>query len=192
MQGGGGALRVLASNGKYLFGVYSGDHSTLTRLDPKTGLPVYLIDGRLEFLEGRMDEYIGRLAHPEINLKLTTQDGDKETLAILVEDGQPDRLDIRGYSGGQGSLMELSTKLAMADLFATTSPSFLGMLFLDEPEAGLDEVEKQALVELLHERARNGWPAVMIVTHDHTLSSAFNRRVEAEEGLEKETLLVQY
>jgi len=38
VPGGGGALRALASNDKYLFAVYSGFHSTLTRLDPKTGL----------------------------------------------------------------------------------------------------------------------------------------------------------
>lgn len=34
---GGGPLRVLASNGKYLFGAYSGVRSLLIRLDPKTG-----------------------------------------------------------------------------------------------------------------------------------------------------------
>jgi len=38
VQGGGGSLRAMASNGKYLFGVYSGVRSTLTRLDPQTGL----------------------------------------------------------------------------------------------------------------------------------------------------------
>ena len=38
VQGGGGSLRALASNGKYLFGVYSGLRSTLNRLNPETGL----------------------------------------------------------------------------------------------------------------------------------------------------------
>ncbi len=38
VQGGGGPLRALASNGKYLFAAYSGVHSTLTRIDPNTGL----------------------------------------------------------------------------------------------------------------------------------------------------------
>ena len=38
VQGGGGPLRVLASNGKYLFAAYSGVRSVLTRLNPETGL----------------------------------------------------------------------------------------------------------------------------------------------------------
>lgn len=38
VQGGGGPLRALASNGKYLFAAYSGIRSTLTRLNPETGL----------------------------------------------------------------------------------------------------------------------------------------------------------
>ena len=38
LQGSGGLLRALASNGKYLFAAYSGPHSTLTRLNPQTGL----------------------------------------------------------------------------------------------------------------------------------------------------------
>ena len=40
IQGGGGSLRAMASNGKYVFAVYSGMHSSLTRLNPQTGLPV--------------------------------------------------------------------------------------------------------------------------------------------------------
>jgi len=35
---GAGTLRALASNGKYLFEVHSGAHSSLTRLNPETGL----------------------------------------------------------------------------------------------------------------------------------------------------------
>ena len=41
---GGGPLRALASNGKYLFGAYSRVRSALTRLDPKTGLFVLFGD----------------------------------------------------------------------------------------------------------------------------------------------------
>lgn len=166
-------------------------------LDPKLGLPVYLVDSHLDYLGLKINEYLTVLGRPDINLTLTTQDGDKETLAIIVDDGATDsegqpleRLDIRAYSGGQLTLMELSIKMALADLVADTRECRLGMFMVDEPsEGGLHDEDKDALIELLQDRARSGWPAVLVISHDEKLRAAFGSHLEAEAGAEGETVL---
>lgn len=146
-----------------------------TVLDAKTGLPIFLVDTCLGFLEARINDHMLALGHPDLHVRLITQQNDKETLDIVVqEEGQPS-LDLAAYSGGQLTRMELAIKLALADTVRQRCACRLSMFLVDEPtEGGLDEDGKVALISLLHEHARTTFKTVMVISHDEKLISAFS------------------
>jgi DNA repair exonuclease SbcCD ATPase subunit/DNA repair exonuclease SbcCD nuclease subunit len=158
-------------------------------VDPKGGLPVYLVDTQLPLIEERANYYMARLGMPDLRISMSTVEGDKETLAVLVDNGFEPRLDIRAYSGGQLDRVEIALKFAMSDLAKTYRGSLLGLMCLDEPTGGLDDAGKQALAELLFERCASDYPCTYIVSHDPRMASAFPRRLMVTKGEDGATKL---
>lgn len=158
-------------------------------LDPKTGLPVYLIDQALPFLEDRINLYMNALGMERLVVELSTMEGDAETLAVLVDNGRPGpRLDIAAFSGGQLDRIECSIKAAFADLARTTRGTTFGLVCYDEPTGGLDDEGKQGLVRLFHERAAT-YPVTLIISHDEELIRSFDNRLQFSQGPNDETLV---
>jgi DNA repair exonuclease SbcCD ATPase subunit len=156
-------------------------------VDPKGGLPVYLVDSRIPYLEEKANLYMERLGMADLRISLSTVEEDKETLAVLVDNGFEPRLDIRAFSGGQLDRVEVAIKMALADLAADTRGSKLGLLCYDEPTGGLDEAGKEALAGILFDKAANGYPATYIVSHDPRLSEAFTRRLTVSKAADGST-----
>ena len=158
-------------------------------VDPKQGLPVFLIDQALPFLEDRINFYMNQLGMDRLTVELTTLEGDKETLAVLVDNGRPGpRLDIAAFSGGQLDRVEYAIKCAMADLARQARGVTFGLVCYDEPTGGLDEEGKQGLIKLLHERCE-AYPVTMLVSHDEALIRAFDHRLQFSQGVQDETLV---
>ncbi len=159
-------------------------------VDPKGGLPVYLVDVRIPYLEERANFYMEKLGMADLRVSLSTVEEDKETLAVLVDNGFEPRLDIRAFSGGQLDRVEVAIKMALADLAADTRGSKLGLLCYDEPTGGLDESGKEALAAILFEKAAAGYPATYIVSHDPRMSEAFSRRLSVMKAPDGSTTVV--
>ncbi len=155
-------------------------------LNPRTGLPVFLIDAKLAFLESRVNFYMARLGSSRLTVRLTTLDGEKETLAVMVDNGAAPELEINAYSGGQWDRIEMSFKRALTEVAETTLPVRLGFLGWDEPGVYLDDIGKATLVEIAHEQAANGEsPVAIIISNDKQISSSFSHKLhlgEDEQG----------
>jgi DNA repair exonuclease SbcCD ATPase subunit len=147
-------------------------------LDPKVGLPIYLIDTKIPELEDGINRYIDFFGTVGLSISLETKtaNGD-ETLAVLVDNGKNPILDVASYSGGQHDSIEVCLKMALADLAEKMRDTSLGLLAFDEPGVHLDEGKKAKLVELIHERAISGrTPVSIVISHDRKLMSGFRRR----------------
>jgi DNA repair exonuclease SbcCD ATPase subunit len=146
-------------------------------MSPKGGLPSFLLDAQLPHIEARCNEYLSRLGMGNLQIKMDTLDGDKESLVVLVENGSAPSLDIAAYSGGQLGRVEIALKQALADLIASSRGTTLQFLFYDEPTDGLDEAGKSALLDFLWERSAERFATTMVVSHDPKLLHAFQNRL---------------
>jgi DNA repair exonuclease SbcCD ATPase subunit/predicted phosphodiesterase len=165
------------------------DAAAASLLDPKAGLPVYLIDQALPFLEDRINYYLSELGMDRLLVELTTLEEDKETLAILVDNGRPGpKLDIAAFSGGQLGRIEQAIKWALEDLRRQSRGVTLGLSCSDEPTDGLDEDGKAAFIRIIYQRAET-YPVSLVVSHDEHLTRSFESRMQFSQGPMDETLV---
>ncbi len=165
------------------------DAMACSLVDPKVGLPVYLIDQALPFLEDRINPYMQQLGMDRLTVELSTQEGDSETLAVLVDNGRPGpRLDIAAFSGGQLNRVERATKWAMSDLARQSRGVTFGLVCDDEPTDGLDDEGKEGYIRQIHERA-GAYPVSLVVSHDETLIQSFDHRLRFSQGPSDETVV---
>jgi DNA repair exonuclease SbcCD ATPase subunit/DNA repair exonuclease SbcCD nuclease subunit len=165
------------------------DTIAVSLVDPKSGLPAHLVDRSLPFLEDRINLYMEQLGAARLSVSFAPFEDDKDSLAIVIDDGKPGRKpDIRGYSGGQLERVEYSVKFAMADLVRQVRGVTLGLMCFDEPSGGLHATGKAALVKLLHERIAV-YPVTMIISHDEALMKAFDHQLTFSAGVQDETLV---
>ncbi len=165
------------------------DSIAVSLVDPRTGLPAHLVDRSLPFLEDRINLYMGQLGRARLSVSFAPFEDDKDSLAIVIDDGKPGRkVDVRGYSGGQLERVEFSVKFAMADLVRQVRGVTLGMMFFDEPSGGLNTAGKLALVKLLHERIQT-YPVTTIISHDEALLRSFDHQQVFSAGPKDETVV---
>ncbi len=151
-------------------------------LDPKTGLPAHLVDRYLPFLEDRINLYMEQMGKGYLVISFAPFEDDKDSLAIMVDDGQPGRkLEIRSYSGGEGERIEYSVKFSMADLVRQVRGVTFGLMCFDEPSGGLHAGGREALIRIIRERVTT-YPVTLIITHDDTLIRSFDQRMEFVQG----------
>ncbi len=158
-------------------------------MDPKAGLPVFLIDEQLYFLEDRVNHFFTRLGGKRLIMELVTQKADgKETLDILIDNGRPGpRLDARCFSGGQRDMIESALKHAMAELKTAQRGITFEYQGIDEPTGGFDSEGKASLVSLLYEDVLT-YPVICLVSHDPEIRNVFEHRVNFIQGPDQETL----
>jgi DNA repair exonuclease SbcCD ATPase subunit len=159
-------------------------------LDARNGLPVYLIDQALPFLEDRINFYLGKLGMERLVVQLTTLAEDKETLAVLIDNGRPGpRLDVAAFSGGQLDRVEYGVKCALADLARQTRGVTFGLVCFDEPSGGLNATGKEALINLLYDRCAT-YPVTILTSHDEALIRAFHNQIRFGQGPAEETVVL--
>ena len=91
--------------------------------------------------------------------------------AVGLEGHESKRID--QLSGGQRQRVAIARALA-------PEPQ---LLLADEPTASLDSVSGRAVVELLHQLAREQSSAVLMVTHDQRILDVADRLLRMEDGL---------
>lgn len=148
-------------------------------LDPKSGLPVALIEERLPELENGINQYLERFGSPEFNIQIRSKDEKgNDTLDFLVDNGVQPMLDAAAYSGGQLDRIELCLKWALGDLAEDMRDMSLGLLAFDEPAVHLDEDRKTAMIEMIRERCTSGrTPVSIVISHDRKLILSFPVRI---------------
>jgi DNA repair exonuclease SbcCD ATPase subunit len=127
------------------------------------GLPSFLLDDSLPFLNEAVNTYLGFLA-PEFDLYFDTQrekttGGQAEDFTILIDD------DPRKYyslSGGERKRIDLAILFGLSSYQNQFVPT--NLLFLDEIFANLDKIGCNAVLELLAYEKKQG-RTIFVITH---------------------------
>jgi len=94
---------------------------------------------------------------------------DKRIIGILDRLGIPHKLKNMTDQLSQGEMQRLSIARALV-----TDPS---IILADEPTSALDDENCRRVVEMLQEQSEIDKSALLIVTHDHRLSSEFENKI---------------
>ncbi len=158
-------------------------------LDPRGGLPVYLIDVKLPFLEERVNYYMRRFGK-KLAIRMSTLDGDKESLEILVDNGKKPDKDVANYSGSDLDIIEISLKFALTELLRKSTGVEFGFLCLDEPGCFFDDETMENFVQLLYEKCQTDFPTIVLISHDKRLLQSFDHKLMLGQGVDEETIIL--
>lgn len=138
-----------------------GDLEVLTKVFSTTGLVAFIIERSVQALQEHTNEYLQELSQGRFQLDYSIS-GDK--LPVVVYDNGSE-VDITDLSSGELARVTTATLLAIRKLMVTESSAPMNLLFLDETVDSLDEVGREALVEiLLREHDLN----VFMISHGFT------------------------
>jgi len=139
----------------------AGDLEVLTKVFSTTGLVAFIIERSVQALQEHTNEYLQELSQGRFQLDYSIV-GDK--LPVVVYDNG-NEVDITDLSSGELARVTTATLLAIRKLMLTESNAPMNLLFLDETVDSLDEVGREALVEiLLREHDLN----VFMISHGFT------------------------
>lgn len=135
----------------------------------KRGLKVKKIKEIIEAIKIRLPTWVG-LMFTQRGFKIDTY-GNETNLGFQVVQSYQDgkgktrerRYDIRKLSGGERTRMMVALILTIIDIVPDNKKS--NMLFLDEPEAGLDAVNRSLLAELLIPLLQKRKPSLFLIAH---------------------------
>ena len=102
--------------------------------------------------------------------KLKTGEVREKFECIINIDGE--KVPFKAYSGGEKTRISLAVDLALADLMNDFYGSDFNFLVMDEQDTYVDDVGRQAYMELLKERAKDR--RVFVVSHDAKFKSEFD------------------
>ncbi len=157
-------------------------------IDPRTGLPNYLIDEAAPALEAYINGYLDQLRSDGLRVKIQSPADKPDDLDILVDNGRPGRmLDVLDFSGGQHESLELASKMGVADIKTQFRDVTFGMRFYDEPITGLDAFGKAAFLRIISNQM-TAYPVTAITSHDPEIVRGFPYRMNFEAGAQAETV----
>jgi len=143
------------------------------------GLPSYILDSVMPFVEKRANVYLRVLADGDIKLGFSTQrelksrDEKKDEIEITWEiEGK------KNYppSGGQQKKIEIATDLALMDLVATKEGEHVDLLALDEVLDGLDSEGCRRVLNLLR-KLRKHRGSIFVVSHSSDVVEVFEKSI---------------
>lgn len=135
----------------------------------KRGLKVRKIKEIIEAIKVRLPTWVG-LMFTQRGFRIDTY-GNETNLGFQVVQSYHDakgkakerRYDIRKLSGGERTRMMVALILTIIDIVPDNKKT--NMLFLDEPEAGLDAVNRSLLAELLIPLLQKRKPSLFLIAH---------------------------
>lgn len=149
------------------------DLTFLTNLCGKTGISLYMIKLLALELQTIIDELIKKT---ELNLKikLVTSDAPEnlDMLSILFGDKG---YDVNKASGGEIALVKILFKLAIM-LYLNRYFGNYKVLCLDEPTAGLDDVNKEVVLDII-KLFKKEFNQIIVVSHDTRLVNSADNRI---------------
>lgn len=114
---------------------------------------------------------IPNVAHCSINLKV----GEKRGIVPTINMGEDRPLE--SCSGGMTTSIELAVDLAVSSVLKERTAAQPTWLILDEPFDGLDQVSKEACLELLRDSAEAEGKLVLVIDHGSELKEMFEQVV---------------
>jgi exonuclease SbcC len=158
------------------------DYELLKKAFSKWGVPALIVRNVLLALEREVNELLG-LYDGGLALRFEsekeTRDGARDSLEILVYDGQ----DWRSYdtfSGGERYRVASAMRLGLSKLLAHRAGSRVETLLVDEPE-GLDAAGRAHLAKIL-ERMSQDVGLVLLLTHYEDLKDAMPQQIVVSRG----------
>ncbi len=144
-------------------------------INPKDGLPIFLLDVRLPELQDSINRYMREFGIGGLQVELATRDDEgRECLEFMVDNGVVPRLPLEVRGGGYTDIIELCFKFSLADIAFQMRGVSLGLAAFDEPVTSLAKEFKNRFVEILHERCAKGLaPVTLMISHDQTLVAGF-------------------
>ena len=120
---------------------------------------------------------IPNVAHCSFALKSSkaTQTGERKGIVPVVTMGEERSLET--CSGGMITSIELAVDLAVSSVLAERTGARPSWLILDEPFDGLDQVSKEACLELLREVAEREGRLVLVIDHVAEFKEMFEQVV---------------
>jgi len=136
-------------------------------------LPRLVAQGNLYNMEGSINEKLGWFGDP------FWAEADEQLNFLVHFPGHPARR-AQALSGGQQGVFAVAFRCAVNSLFGVD----IGMMYLDEPTANLDEQNVTLFGEALHRLAAEvrGKRQLVMITHHAELKSAFDQVVEIATG----------
>lgn len=104
--------------------------------------------------------------------------GTRDALDVIVHTGPAIATDYSQLSGGEKTRVAIALRLGVARLLANRCGADCQLLALDEPDA-LDQAGKEALVEILQERA-GAYRTVLLISHDSDLQGRFDHHLHVD------------
>ena len=171
-----GGLRKLVDGELHVLGwpLHHATQNVMVNLRRSIGF-IFQQHNLLEFLTARQNVQLMFQLHPEVPL----EEAAANTEEVLRRVGLGDRLDYlpAKLSGGQKQRVAVARALA-------AGPK---LILADEPTAALDSHTGRAVVDLLHELARDRDIPILMVTHDNRVLDIADRIVNMEDGRLSET-----
>jgi putative ABC transport system ATP-binding protein len=127
----------------------------------------------LEYLTVAENILLPRLIDPSAK---QSSDSQRRIQSLLVSVGLEDKADKKPAELSHGERQRVAVCRAMLN-----RPK---LLLADEPTGNLDQANKQKVVELLIHQAREHDSMLLMVTHDHSMLSAFERVIDFAELVE--------
>jgi DNA repair protein SbcC/Rad50 len=158
------------------------DYELLKKAFSKWGVPALIVQNVLLALEREVNELLG-LYDGGLALRFEsekeTRDGARDSLEILVYDGQ-DWRPYDTFSGGERYRVASAMRLGLSKLLAHRAGSRVETLLVDEPE-GLDAAGRAHLARIL-ERMSQGVGLVLLLTHYEDLKDAMPQQIVVSRG----------
>lgn len=110
---------------------------------------------------------------------------DEQYVATVVEDREAKPV----ISGGEEDVVNLALRLAVSQMIADRAGQPLSLLVLDEIFGSLDDVRRNAVLDLLRGLA-DRFPQVILITHIESVRDGFDRLVRVEYDVTRQIAVV--
>lgn len=154
---------------------------TISDLFSPTGVQAYILDSVVDLFNQKVQEHVSRL-WPQSSYELLTY---RESKAGAVSAKMSDHLSIDGVdvpvgslSGGERRCLSIAIDMALVDVVETYSGAKMGLVVMDEPFDGMDNVTRINAIELLSDVAKDR--VVVVIDHSTEAQSMFDRVVKVE------------
>ena len=143
----------------------------------------------------KLVERLGAYSHlmfQERNLKFSqnTEKDNFDIMAIRTYEGKTKKVDISEFSGGERKRLVPGLVLAQRDLLPNNKKT--NLLLLDELDANLDSIAKQAFVNNLLPLLKKKFESTLVVAHSSEMeSSIYDKRWRIDRKLGQSTINVE-
>jgi len=145
------------------------------------GVKSLLLSTVTEELNSRANIYLSHLSGGRATVNFQTQTvlasgelREKFRVAVSYAHGAGD---YEGISGGEMRRVDIAVLFALGDLAAARSVAPVHLRLLDEPFDNLDNIGKEAVVDLLRSELLPRIGTLLVMSHDEDLKSYFNKRI---------------